>query len=142
MHPEARSNGFGRSDERVIGWNQSLLACDLHKVDVLNRAILEHHDLVLYALEEEFDGRMTELGCENPVRRDWCAASLHMAQHGGSGFNSGFSFNQIGNQRADPPQPDGVGGALHPSRHHGVLTRDLGPFRARHDGKTTATRTS
>ena len=47
MHPEARANGLGRSDERVIGRDQSLLACDLHEVDVLNRAIPEHHDLVL-----------------------------------------------------------------------------------------------
>ena len=142
MHPEARSNRLGRSDERVIGRNQSLLSCDLHEVDVLNRAISEHHDLVLDALEKEFDGRMTELGREHPVRRDWCAASLHMAQHGGSGFNARFSFHQIGNQRTDPPQPDGVGGALHPSRHHGVLTRDLGPFRAGHDGKAPTTRSS
>ena len=142
MNPEARSNGLGRSDERVIGRNQSLLACDLHEVDVLNRAIPEHDDLVLGALQKEFDGGMTKLGREHPVRRNRCAASLHMAQHGGSGFNARFSFHQIGNQRADPSQPDGVGGALHPSRHHGVLTRDLGPFRAGHDGKATTTRSS
>ena len=142
MHPEARSNGFGRSDEWVVGRNQSLLACDLHEVDVLDRAIAEHHDLILYALEEEFDGRMTELGRENPVRRDWCAASLHMAQHRGSGFNARFSFHQIGNQRADPTQPDGVGGALHASGHHGFLPGDSRAFRARHDGKTSTTSSS
>ena len=142
MHPEARANGLGRSDERVIGRDQSLLACDLHEVDVLNRAVSEHHDLVLCALEKEFDGGMTELGREHPVRRNRCAASLHMAQHGGPGFNARFSFHQIGNQRADPPQSDGVGGALHPSRHHSVLTRDLGPFRASHDGKATTTGSS
>ena len=68
--PEARSNGLGRSDERVIGRNQSLLACDLHEVDVLNRAIPEHDDLVLGALEKEFDGGMAELGREYPVRRN------------------------------------------------------------------------
>ena len=100
---------MGRSDERVIGRNQSLLARDFHQVDVLNRSIPEHHDLVLYALEEEFDGRMTELGRENPVRCDRCAAPLHMAKHGGSGFNPRFSFNQIGDQRADPSQSDGIG---------------------------------
>ena len=109
---------------------------------MLNRAIPEHDDLVLDALQKEFDGGMAELGREYPVRRNWRAASLHMAQHGGSGFNARFSFHQIGNQRTDPPQPDGVGGALHPSRHHGVLTRDLGPFRAGHDGKATTTRSS
>ena len=98
--------------------------------------------MVLGALQKEFDGGMAELGREYPVRRNWRAASLHMAQHGGSGFNARFSFNQIGNQRADPPQPDGVGRALHPSRHHGVLTRDFGPFRAGHDGKATTTRSS
>lgn len=142
MHPEARANGLGRSDERVIGRDQSLLACDLHEVDVLNRAVPEHDDLVLGALQKEFDGGMAELGREYPVRRNWRAASLHMAQHGGSGFNARFSFNQIGKQRADPPQPDGVGRALHPSRHHGFLTRDFGPFRAGHDGKATTTRSS
>ena len=109
MHPEARANGLGRSDERVIGRNQSLLACDLHEVDVLNRAIPEHDDLVLGALQKEFDGGMAELGREYPVRRNWRAASLHMAQHGGSGFNARFSFNQIGKQRADPPSLMGSG---------------------------------
>ena len=142
MHPEARSNRLGRSDERVIGRNQSLFARDLHQVDVLNLSIPKHHDLVFCALEEELDGRMTELGRENPVRRDWCAASLHMAKHGGSGFNPRFSFHQISNQRADPTQPDGVGGALDPSRHHGVLTRDSCAFRARHDGKAPTARSS
>ena len=86
----------------MIGWNQSLLARDLHQVDVLNSSIPEHHDLVLCALEEEFDRRVTELGRQNPIRRDRCTASLHMAKHGGSGFNPRFSFDQIGNQRADP----------------------------------------
>ena len=109
---------------------------------MLNRAISEHDDLVLGALQKEFDGGMTELCRKHPVRRNRCAASLHMAQHGGSGFNARFSFHQIGNQCADSPQPDGVGRALHPSRHHGVLTRDLGPFRAGHDGKATTTRSS
>ena len=108
MHPEARSNRLGRANEWVIGRDQPLLARDLHEVDVLNRAISEHHDLVLCALEKEFDGRMTELGREHPVRRDWCAASLHMAQHGGSGFNARFSFHQIGNHRANPSEPDGI----------------------------------
>ena len=140
MHPEARSNRLGRLDKRVIGRNQSLFARDFHEVNVLDLPIPEHHDLVLCALQQEFDRRMTKLGRENPVRRDWCAASLHMAQHGGS--VSICSFNQIGKQRADPPQPDGVGRALHPSRHHGVLTRDFGPFRAGHDGKATTTRSS
>ena len=100
---------MGRSDERVIGRNQSLLARDFHQVDVLNRSIPEHHDLVLCALEEEFDGRMTELGRENSVRRDRCAAPLHMAKYGSPGFNSRFPFDQICNQGTDPTQSNRVG---------------------------------
>lgn len=133
---------MGRLDKRVIGRDQSLFARDFHEVNVLDRPIPEHHDLVLCALQEEFDRRMTKLGRENPVRRDRCAASLHVAKHGGSGFNPRFSFNQIGNQRADPTQPDGVGGALHASGHHGFLPGDSRAFRARHDGKTSTTSSS
>lgn len=133
---------MGRLDKRVIGRDQSLFARDFHEVNVLDLPIPEHHDLVLCALQQEFDRRMTKLGRENPVRRDRCAASLHVAKHGGSGFNPRFSFDQIRHQRADPTQPDGVGGALHASGHHGFLPGDSRAFRARHDGKTSTTSSS
>ena len=95
-------------NEWVIGRDKPLLARDLHQVNVFDYPVAKYHHLVLSALDEKFDCCITKLGGQNPIGRDRCAASLHMAKHGGSSFNPCFSFDQIGNQRADSAQPDGI----------------------------------